>query len=97
MILVAADRHRTDLRTIKRPNGYDLYEFESSRLTNNHTHKVVKTDGLLWGYNETCSFGLVRFDTSVDDPQVKFECVDIDGATRESFSLRKSQLKFEDR
>ena len=87
-----ADRHRTDLRTIPNPGSYTLYEFESSRLTNRHTHGVVKTEGLIWGYNKTCSFGLMRFDTTLDDPQVRFELIDIDGNRREEHTLRRSEL-----
>ncbi len=94
VILVAADRHRTDLRTIARPGGYRLYEFESSRLTNVHTHKVVKTDELIWGYNETCSFGLMTFDTTLEDPTVTFECVNIKGEVVESYLLQRSSLSF---
>ena len=33
VFLIAADRHRTDLRTIDNAGSYKLYEFESSRLT----------------------------------------------------------------
>ncbi len=94
VFLVAADRHRTDLRTTERPNGYTLYEFESSRLTNRHTHGVVKTPGLIWGFNEKCSFGLMRFDTTAADPQVVFECISIDGETKETFTLKRSVLGF---
>ncbi len=94
VFLIAADRHRTDLRVTRRPNGYDLYEFESSRLTNHHTHSVVKTDGLIWGYNKTCSFALMNFDTTLDDPQVTFECIDIDGKIQHSYVLKHSQLVF---
>lgn len=94
VFLVAADRHRTDLRKTQRPDAYDLYEFESSRLTNHHTHPVVKTDGLVWGYNTTCSFGLMTFDTTQIDPQVTFECVDLEGTTQYKHVLKLSQLQF---
>lgn len=94
VFLIAADRHRTDLRVTRRPNGYDLYEFESSRLTNQHTHGVVATDDLVWGYNTTCSFALMTFDTTLPDPQVQFECVSLDGKTQYSYQLRRSQLSF---
>ena len=92
VILISADRHRSDLRVTKRPNGYDLFEFESSRLTNRHTHRIVKTPGLIWGYNKTCSFGLIRFDTTQSDPRVRFEVVDIDGNRVHSYELRLGQL-----
>ncbi len=95
LFLIAADRHRTDLRTTTRKEGYDLYEFESSRLTNRHTHGVIKTPGLVWGYNKTCSFGLMRFNTRASDPQVTFECISIDGDVLHQHELRASQLKFQ--
>lgn len=92
LFLVAADRHRTDLRVTSRPGGYDLYELESSKLTNRHTHNVVETPGLLWGYNKTCSFALMRFDTTLADPTVTFEAITIDGEKIHSHQLRLSQL-----
>lgn len=94
VFLIAADRHRTDLRKTERPNGYDLFEFESSRLTNRHTHGVVKTPGLIWGYNKTCSFALMRFDTMRDSPSVTFECVSIDGDVIHSHTLHANDLEY---
>ena len=94
VFLVAADRHRSDLRVTKRENGYDLYEFESSRLTNRHTHGVIKTPGLIWGYKDTCSFGLMRFDTTGSDPSVKFEVYTIDGKRVHDYQLKLSVLKY---
>lgn len=96
VVLISADRHRSDLRVTKRPNGYDLYEFESSRLTNRHTHSVVKTPGLIWGYNKTCSFGLISFDTTKADPSIRFEVVTIDGEHVLSHDLSLSALKAAD-
>lgn len=96
VFLMAADRHRSDLRVTERADGYDLFEFESSRLTNRHTHGVVKTPGLIWGYNETCSFGLVTFDTAKADPTINFEVVTIEGEHVLSHELKLSQLKFQE-
>lgn len=92
LFLIAADRHRTDLRITKRESGFRFVEFESSKLTNRHTHPVVKTDGLVWGYNKTCSFGLMKFDTTVDDPVVRFEAITIDGKKVHSHELRLSEI-----
>jgi alkaline phosphatase D len=55
VLLMAADRHRSDLRKTPRPKGYDFYEVMSSRLTNVHTHSLVKdAEGsqFIMGYNE---------------------------------------------
>lgn len=92
LFLIAADRHRTDLRITKRESGFPFVEFESSKLTNRHTHGVVKTDGLVWGYNKTCSFGLMKFDTTADDPVVKFEAITIDGEVVHDHELKLSVI-----
>jgi len=90
VILLSADRHRSDIWKIERPEGYPLYEFESSKLTNIHTHKVMP--GSLFGYNKKCSFGMLQFDTSIPDPQVTYKIISIDNEPIYTFSLKKSQL-----
>jgi len=90
VLLISADRHRSDAWKIERPNGYDLYEFESSRLTNIHTHNLMP--GALFGYNKKCSFGLLSFDTTIRDPQVTFQIINIDNELIETLTLKKSQL-----
>jgi len=90
VFLIAADRHRTDLRTTRRPDGYDLYEFESSRLTNRHVHREQKE--AIFSYNEKQSFGLVHIDTSTADPGITYEVVNIDGEPVEKLTLRRSRL-----
>jgi len=90
VILIAADRHRSDIWKIERPNGYPLYEFESSKLTNIHTHKVMP--GSLFGYNKKCSFGMLQFDTAAPDPQVTFKIINIDKEVNYTFSINKNQL-----
>lgn len=77
VVLLSADRHRSDCWRIARPDAYDLYEFNSSRLTNVHAHR--KMPAALFSYNETQSFGLVAFDTETTDPTVRYDIVDIDG------------------
>jgi alkaline phosphatase D len=90
VVLISADRHRSDAWIIERENGYDLYEFESSRLTNIHTHKVIP--GSLFGYNKKSSFGLITFDTTLPDPSITYQIVNIENEIVREFSLRKSQL-----
>ena len=90
VILISADRHRSDIWKIERPDGYPLYEFESSKLTNIHTHKIMPDS--LFGYNKKCSFGRLQFDTSIPDPQVIYKIISIDNEVIYTFSLKKSQL-----
>lgn len=90
VVLISADRHRSDIRKIERPNGYDFYEFESSKLTNVHTHKVVK--GAIFGYNEKCSFGLLTFDTTKPDPEAVYQIYNIDDELIYTHTVRLSEL-----
>ena len=94
VILLSADRHRSDIWKIKRPKGYDLYEFESSKLTNVHTHRVMS--GALFGYNKKCSFGLLTFDTSAPEPTITHKIISIDNELIHTFSLSRSRLTHKD-
>ncbi len=93
VLLIAADRHRIDLRKISRPNGYDFLEFVSGRLTNKHVHSVVKTDGLIWGYNKTCGYCLLRFNTKLKNPEISLEAYNNMGDLIYSHIIRASELK----
>jgi hypothetical protein len=65
----------------------------SSVLTNYHTHQIVSTPGLLYGYHDNNSFGLLHFDTLADDPKLTFEIVNIDNESIWSMDLTLNQLK----
>ncbi len=93
VFIIAADRHRSDAWKNDRPGAYPLYEFQSSKLTNVHTHPVLK--GSLFGYNKKCSFGMLTFDTSAADPQVTYDVLNIDGEKIHSITIRKSELRFQ--
>ncbi len=90
VILLSADRHRTDVYKIKRPNGYDLYEFETSKLTNNHTHGTKKE--AVFSYNKGNFFGLLDFDLTKKDPEMTFRCITMEDEEVYNLTLRKSQL-----
>ena len=90
--VISADRHRSDVRTIPREKGYHMFEFMSSILTNYHTHTVTETPELIFGYNEDNSFGLIHFDTALDDPKLTFEIVTITSESIWSMDLKLSEL-----
>ncbi len=100
VILLSADRHRSDARKIPREKGYDFYEFESSKLTNVHVHKLIEdAEGseFIFGYNAKCSFGLLTFDLTQEDATVKYEIVNIDGEVIDSLTLKRSGLGFSEK
>ncbi|MEM6347149.1 MAG: metallophosphoesterase family protein [Bacteroidota bacterium] len=88
VLLLAADRHRSDLWEIKRKNAYPLYEMMSSRLTNVHVHKIMPAS--LFGYNEKCSFGMLDFETDTPEPSFTYRIISIDN---EAIFSRRFLLK----
>lgn len=95
VVLLSADRHRSDAWKIERDGHYGLYEFSSSRLTNQHVHPRMEEAGAIFSYNELQSFGLVTFDTMADDPTVKYDVVSIDGDKPFTLEVKRSELTFE--
>ncbi|MFP6675019.1 MAG: alkaline phosphatase D family protein [Pirellulaceae bacterium] len=90
VLLISADRHRSDAWKIDREDAYPLYEFNSSRLTNNHVHPTMKQ--AIFSYNKKQSFGLVELDTTPDDPKIDYSVWSIDGEKIHQLSLRYSQI-----
>ena len=92
VILLSADRHRSDAWKIEHPNIYPLYEFSSSRLTNQHFHELMP--GALFGYNEKQSFGFLTFNTTLPDPTVTYEIYSIDNERINGITIKKSEISY---
>ncbi|MFK7923191.1 MAG: alkaline phosphatase [Bacteroidia bacterium] len=91
VLLLAADRHRSDLWEIERKNAYPLYEMMSSRLTNVHVHDIMP--GSVFGYNEKCSFGMLDFDTESIEPSFTYRIINIENDTIFSRRFLLSDLR----
>jgi alkaline phosphatase D len=92
VLLMSADRHRSDAWCIERPQAYDLYEFNSSRLTNQHVHPTMESKGAIFSYNAKQSFGVVTFDTTSSDPQATYAVINIEGDKIDELTVHRSQL-----
>ena len=92
VFLISADRHRSDAYKNDRPGAYPLYEASSSKLTNVHTHPLIKK--ALFGYNKKCSFGLLTFDTAAPDPQLIYDVYNIDNKKQDTLVVKRSELSF---
>lgn len=90
VILLSADRHRHDVMTIERENGYTLWEFESSKLTNRATHSA--NDGLALVSVRVKGFGKLSFDLSKDDPEVRYQIVSIDNEVSYDMTIPYSEI-----
>lgn len=95
VLLISADRHRHDVWKIPRPNAYTLYEFESSRMTNQHVHGTMKKAEFSWNGH---GFGMIDFDTTAADPTVTYRIISIDdkepgGKEIHRCPLKRSQLQ----
>ena len=94
VVILSADRHRSDAYKVDTEiNGmYPLFELSSSRLTNQHVHKLI--DHSLFGYNDKQSFGKIDFDLTTEDPTVKYTIINIDGKRIHDLTIKLSQLQF---
>jgi alkaline phosphatase D len=92
VVLISADRHRSDSWKIPRDDGYTLYDWISSRLTNHKFHRPVESEYCLFSYYEEPAFGLLTFETESSDPTVTYEVVNVDGEVVETQTLKRSEL-----
>ncbi|MBX2842864.1 MAG: alkaline phosphatase D family protein [Flammeovirgaceae bacterium] len=92
VIILSADRHRSDAYKINREGDYSLYEFSSSRLTNIHVHELIPHS--LFGYNEKCSFGLVTFNISDDTSLIEYQIYDIEGKKHGGITLSGDMIGY---
>ncbi len=91
VVLLSADRHRHDVWKHERPGDYALYEFTSSRLTNIHYHEL--RTGALFGYNQKNGFGILEFNTKVQQPYIVFKIISIDNELINQVRIYLHQLK----
>ncbi|MHA1339100.1 MAG: alkaline phosphatase D family protein [Promethearchaeota archaeon] len=92
VILLSADRHRSDAWKISRTNGYDLYEFESSKLTNVHTHAEMSE--ALFSYNKKNSFGKIDFYLNSSESYISYSIINIDGECVYKLNVTLSEISF---
>jgi len=96
VVLFSADRHRVDVRKTKRENGYDLIDIMSSRLTNVHTHELMKEaqgSEFIMGYNASPAFAKLVFDTQASPPVLTCTIINIDNQPQGEFSVTMDQLR----
>jgi hypothetical protein len=87
VILISADRHRHDAWKLSRSNGYDLYEFMSSRMTNDHRHGCMQDRECLFCIKDR-GFGLLDFDFDKPVPEVTYRIRNDEG--KEQYALTVS-------
>jgi len=92
---LSADRHRHDAWLIKHPGCYNFYEANTSRLTNSAKHGTISDPNIIFSYNDKQGFGLLTFDTTKADPEVRYDVITIDNELMHMLTVKLSQLDFE--
>jgi len=93
IFVLAADRHRSDAwKNNNFGSSYPIYEFMSSKLTNIHTHKIIK--GCIFGYNKKPSFGEVIFDFTKENPTATYTAYSIDNEDVGSVQIGFKELQY---
>ncbi|NQV33109.1 MAG: alkaline phosphatase D family protein [Phycisphaeraceae bacterium] len=90
VFLISADRHRSDAWKIERENGYAFYEAMSSHLTKRSSHRAMP--GALFSSLGKPAYGLLTFDTTLNDPEIRYDVVKIDDKIDGTLVVKKSQL-----
>lgn len=90
VVLLAGDRHRTEIWKNSNPGSYPLYEFLSGKVTNLHTHPTKEK--ALWSYNKGNFWGDLSFDFSLGDPTITFTAINQDGESIKDFTLKLSEI-----
>ena len=88
VFLLAGDRHRHEMFKLKYDVGYPLYEFQTAKVTNIHTHNA--NPHALFSYNEGNFFGMLDFDFKAEDPSVTYRCVTEKGELPEHLIFKTS-------
>ena len=88
VFLLAGDRHRHEMFKLKYDVGYLLYEFQTAKVTNIHTHNA--NPHALFSYNEGNFFGMLDFDFKAEDPSVTYRCVTEKGESPEHLIFKTS-------
>ncbi|MGJ8695741.1 MAG: alkaline phosphatase D family protein [Verrucomicrobiaceae bacterium] len=73
VFLLSGDRHRHEMFKLGFDVGYPLYEFETAKVTNIHTHDA--NPHALFSYNKGNFFGLLDFDFTSANPTCTYRCV----------------------
>ena len=79
VMLMSADRHRSEVWQVEWDGPYPMYEFLSSRLTNIHFHEIEP--GAIFSYNELQSFGILDFNPMAEIPTASLQFVNLHGET----------------
>lgn len=99
VVLLSGDTHTGELNCIPRSaqGGYDLYDLTSSPLAqepdNDWLFRPVELR-LRVPYDQGANFGLVRFDTTGEEPELRFNLIGLEGKPVWSdLVLRPSELR----
>jgi alkaline phosphatase D len=99
VVLVSGDTHTGELNAAcwSKNGGYDLYDFVSSPLAQEPDNDWLFREvdqRIRLPYNQGENFGIIDFDTTVEDPKLTFRLVGLSGkAVWEPLELRASELK----
>ena len=91
VFLLSGDRHRHEMFRLGFDVGYPLYEFETAKVTNIHTHPA--NPHALFSYNKGNFFGMLDFDFSINDPTVRYRCITESGKSPKHLQFTTSLSK----
>ncbi len=94
VVIISGDRHWAELSVERRETPYPIYDLTSSSLNQPHprgtpTDNALRADPTTYHHE---NFGLLSIDWQSDDPSLSMHIIDLDGQSRLSRTLKRSQL-----
>ena len=94
VLFCSGDRHGARVFTIRRPSGFTWYEFGVGSLggMGGPPAWMKEKPDQIFGAEDLYAFGTFTFDTTQEDPTVKFELIDDSGKLLFEKTLSRSEL-----
>jgi len=93
VVLASGDVHRSELRLVDNPHGYDLPEFVASSLASpSPSPCLLPDDDLITCVSGGWYFTVLDIDTAADDPTITATIVDLGGAEQARWTVHLSEL-----
>jgi len=94
VLLISGDRHGARGFRIRRPSGFNFYEFEAASLGGRTGPPATKPqwDTQFYGISGRYAFGEFTVDATTADPEVTFRLIGDDATIIHELKLKRSQL-----
>lgn len=93
MVFISGDVHWGEISKVEVENGYPLYDITSSGITQEWSH-IEPNDNRIGEAFAPNNAGIIEIDWDLEDPQLQFKIIDVNGVVALRHVVALSALKF---